>query len=116
MDKIGTSIAFGACLLALDANATLINGDFEFGFVGWETLGDASIQTADLGAAPTDGQQQAWITTLCSRQLEGGDECATTLNELPYSDTNAMHVAGSIAPGFETELLSFVGVSFAEIA
>ena len=83
--------------IASSASATLINSSFETGdFTGWETLGDASVQTAAVGSAPSDGQYQAWITTLCDRTL--GSHCETIWNELPYSGTNAVSVVGSLGP------------------
>src|SRR5688572_1999204 len=41
----------------------VVNGSFEAGFVGWTTLGNASIQTAALGVTPTHGTNQALITS-----------------------------------------------------
>lgn len=40
------------------------NGGFETGdFTAWRTIGDASIQTAEFGAIPTQGDFQALLTT-----------------------------------------------------
>ncbi|MBE9213826.1 pre-peptidase C-terminal domain-containing protein [Plectonema cf. radiosum LEGE 06105] len=40
------------------------NGGFETGdFTAWGTIGDASIQTAEFGAVPTQGDFQALLTT-----------------------------------------------------
>jgi hypothetical protein len=53
-------------VLALSANSTfgaVINGGFETGdFGGWQTAGDASIQTASFSCDPTEGTRQAVLT------------------------------------------------------
>ncbi|MEC4819473.1 MAG: hypothetical protein SAK29_40315 [Scytonema sp. PMC 1069.18] len=42
----------------------LVNAGFETGnFIGWDTIGDASIQTAEFSSVPTEGNFQALITT-----------------------------------------------------
>jgi hypothetical protein len=53
-----------SAIVPAGAAATLVNGSFESGLLGWERLGDASAQSAALGAPPTSGSQQAWLTTL----------------------------------------------------
>ena len=41
-----------------------INGGFETGdFTAWETIGDTSIETAEFGVIPTQGDFQALLTT-----------------------------------------------------
>lgn len=40
---------------------TIINGGFEQGFTGWQTIGNPSIVTADFGIAPPEGTSQALI-------------------------------------------------------
>lgn len=45
-------------------SGNVLNGGFETGnFTDWETIGDASIQTAEFGAIPSQGNFQALITT-----------------------------------------------------
>jgi Ca2+-binding RTX toxin-like protein len=42
----------------------MANSGFETGnFTDWKTIGDASIQTADFGVKPTEGQFQALVTS-----------------------------------------------------
>lgn len=79
------------------AHAALINGGFETGLLGWETLGDVSVQTAAIGTTPTEGSSQAFLSTLCDRTLPSPypPGCQITLNELPYSDVNAVATTGS---------------------
>jgi hypothetical protein len=49
--------------LPLGAEAGLINGGFESGFVGWSTTGIVSIETAAFGTAPTEGTQMARLSS-----------------------------------------------------
>jgi len=42
---------------------TLINGGFETGdLTGWQTIGDASVQTSSFGSGPTQVTYQAVLT------------------------------------------------------
>jgi hypothetical protein len=44
-------------------SATITNGGFETGdFTGWQTIGDASIQTSSFGSGPTAGTYEAVLT------------------------------------------------------
>ncbi|MGF1608405.1 MAG: FecR domain-containing protein [Kiloniellales bacterium] len=40
-----------------------VDGSFETGFTGWETVGAATIETAAFNSGPTEGLNQALITT-----------------------------------------------------
>ena len=59
----------GSASLAAESNLSEVsgfisNGSFESGnFSGWDTIGDTSIETEDLGIFPTDGASQALITS-----------------------------------------------------
>jgi hypothetical protein len=66
--------------------ATLISG-FEDGLLGWEFLGDVSVQTNVIGA-PTEGDQQAFITTLCDSRFVPW--CEVSDPEVPYSGVSAI--------------------------
>ena len=55
------------------------NGSFENDFNSWRTIGDTSIETADLGIFPTDGTSQALITTGASDS--GGSVVDSDLSE-----------------------------------
>lgn len=45
-------------------NPTLLNGGFETGnLTGWTTLGESSIQTSAFGSSPTEGQNDAFLST-----------------------------------------------------
>ncbi len=49
--------------LSFDSDSSIENGSFETGdFRDWNTIGDTSIETNDLGIFPTDGTHQALIT------------------------------------------------------
>lgn len=78
-----------AVLLALGSHAShagIVNGSFEAGLVGWTTLGDVSIQGAEIGISPAAGQRQVLLTTLCD---SAKGECDST-PERPYSGSNAV--------------------------
>ncbi|MEJ7638889.1 MAG: hypothetical protein WKF75_13195 [Singulisphaera sp.] len=45
------------------SGAAVPNGSFENGFASFSVIGDAGIVTADFGVTPTDGSQQALLTT-----------------------------------------------------
>jgi len=66
------------------ARAGIINGGFEAGLVGWQTLGDVSTQNAAIGVEPTQGRNQLVLTTLCSSTCDNGGP------EYPYSGTSAV--------------------------
>lgn len=92
------SLTASALLLSgASAHATLINGGFETDLLGWETFGDVSVRTAAIGTTPTEGSSQAFLSTLCDRNLPSlyPPGCQTTLNELPYSGVNAVATTGS---------------------
>ena len=64
-DQIQTRSELGssASTFSLLADSSIANGSFETGdFESWNTIGDTSIETGDLGIFPTEGTQQALIT------------------------------------------------------
>ncbi len=77
MKKYCFAAFVGACV-STQAAPVLIDG-FESGFTGWQTIGDASIQTAAVGTAPTQGGQLAFISTI-SDYDRGMDPIATTFS------------------------------------
>lgn len=56
------------------------NTDFENGYTGWTTTGDASIQPVFQGINPVGGNNQALITTSCPASAFPGGECFDTQN------------------------------------
>ncbi len=58
---LAMSLACSAPVLGAPAN-----GGFELGLSGWTTVGDASVQTAELGSVPTGGVAQALLTNASS--------------------------------------------------
>jgi hypothetical protein len=98
------AIALGAS----SAYGGIINGGFEAGILGWETFGDVSIQSATLGTAPTQGNSQAFLTTLCDSQVTSG--CQTDAREVPYSQISAVPNP-SLPIGTLKPLEEFLGVN-----
>jgi hypothetical protein len=47
----------------LQDDIAIENGSFEANFTGWATTGNATIQTSSFGVAPTDGTQQALLSS-----------------------------------------------------
>ncbi len=45
------------------SQAAIINGSFEDGFTGWETIGNNKIRTENFGSGPTDGNKQSLSLT-----------------------------------------------------
>ena len=65
---------------SLEATGFIGNGSFETGdFSNWNTIGDTSIETEDLGVFPTDGTSQALITSGASDS--GGSVVDSDLEE-----------------------------------
>ena len=77
----------------LSAHAAVVNGSFETAsFLGWNTIGDTSIQSFPLGIAATDGQFMALLTTLCDLLHAPHPLACDTgggVREIPYSANNA---------------------------
>ena len=70
---VASLVSLSSLLSASPSHAAIINGGFETGdFTGWETIGDASIQTSKFGSNPTEGATQALITT--APGLKGFDQ------------------------------------------
>ncbi|MEQ1801798.1 MAG: hypothetical protein ABL989_07750, partial [Gammaproteobacteria bacterium] len=111
------------------ATASIVNGSFESGtLLGWESLGDVSLQTSSIGISPTDGSSQALITTLCGdgTSIPGPIGCQITNVERPYSGTNALYTEfycqdfdpDCIRPPIGTpgwEVFDFVGLTPADL-
>ena len=69
-----------AASLSVEATGFIGNGSFETGdFSSWNTIGDTSIETEDLGVFPTDGTSQALITSGASDS--GGSVVDSDLEE-----------------------------------
>ena len=69
-----------AASLSVEATGFIGNGSFETGdFSNWNTIGDTSIETEDLGIFPTDGTSQALITSGASDS--GGSVVDSDLEE-----------------------------------
>ncbi|MEM9926936.1 MAG: hypothetical protein AAF915_24860, partial [Cyanobacteria bacterium P01_D01_bin.50] len=71
--------------------SSINNGSFEGNFNNWRTIGDTSIETKEIGIAPTDGESQALITTGFSDS--GGSVEESDLSEfldLPSSSLDAI--------------------------
>lgn len=71
--------------------SSINNGSFEGDFNNWRTIGDTSIETKEIGIAPTDGESQALITTGFSDS--GGSVEESDLSEfldLPSSSLDAI--------------------------
>ena len=74
------SLDSSAASLSLEATGFIDNGSFETGdFSSWNTIGDTSIETEDLGIFPTDGTSQALITSGASDS--GGSVVDSDLEE-----------------------------------
>lgn len=80
--------------LAIASQAAILNGGFEDipNFVGWNTAGDASIQTSFYGSGPTQPTKDALLTT------------ALNTNPLNKSGTNPVSV------GLNNGLEDFLGI------
>jgi hypothetical protein len=59
-----TTLAIIASLAFSDiAKAATLNGGFEEGFTGWETIGNYQIETSSFGSGPVQGSSQAFLST-----------------------------------------------------
>jgi hypothetical protein len=62
-----TTDQFSSGLLLSDislTSGTIVNGSFGTGdFTGWSTIGNTSVVTSDFGISPTDGPNQAFLST-----------------------------------------------------
>lgn len=65
------------------AKATTLNGGFENGFAGWETIGDYRIENSSFGISPVEGNSQAFLST--------------AFNEVVKVDANGNEVTGGNA-------------------
>lgn len=79
-----TTLAIIAGLVFSDtAKAATLNGGFENGFTGWETIGDYGIETSSFGSSPVEGNAQAFLST--------------AFNEVVSVDANGNEVTGGNA-------------------
>lgn len=82
-----------ASILSIASTSDIDNGSFEKEFKDWQTIGDTSIETSDLGIFPTDGKYQALITTGYSDA--GGS--VTDLDLEKFLDLNVNSLDGLVA-------------------
>lgn len=86
-----------AAVLATSSAAHAIPiSSFESGLTGWDFMGDVSIQNASIGISPTQGQQMAFVSTMCNDQNPPSQvpddqlaPCNTTVREHPYSGVSS---------------------------
>ncbi|MBD2093625.1 hypothetical protein H6F90_00450 [Trichocoleus sp. FACHB-591] len=83
-----TSLAFPTA-----GKADVVNGSFEEGFKGWETIGETTIETEQFGSGPVEGKSQAFLST-AYQELLGFD---TQGNEIIGGDA----AIASFVTGFE---------------
>jgi hypothetical protein len=73
------------------ASAILINGGFETGtLIGWQTIGDVSVQTGSIGTGPTQGNYQAVLTNGILAYAYDAREDPTKRIVYPFSGTPAV--------------------------
>jgi hypothetical protein len=92
-----TSVAFPTT-----AWAATLNGGFEDGFKGWETIGDYRIETSAFGSGPVEGKAEAFLST-AFQEVVGIDK-----NFNPIIGGNAVPV--TFISGFPS-LEEFLGLS-----
>ena len=70
-----------AALFGIGGSATagIVNGSFEDGFSGWNRIGSTSIRTITFGSGPTDGLQQALLSTAAGRPVADQSSIETFL-------------------------------------
>jgi hypothetical protein len=59
------------------AEAAILNGGFEDGFTGWETIGDSRVETSTFGSGSVEGTSQAFLSTAFNEVIgldENGNE------------------------------------------
>ncbi|MBE9005452.1 PEP-CTERM sorting domain-containing protein [Fortiea sp. LEGE XX443] len=91
-------ISVPTILTSAPAHAALLNGGFENGnFTDWLTVGNTSIQTADFGSNPTEGNFQALISTTADGITATPGELEDFLGLAPFSldDINGPIFSGS---------------------
>ncbi|MBD2502147.1 hypothetical protein [Anabaena azotica] len=94
--RYSTLIAITSALISLPtafitapAYAGLRNGSFETGdFTGWNTTGNTSIQTANFGSQPTQGNFQALVSTTADGVTATPGELEDFLGVEPFSLDN----------------------------
>ena len=86
------SLVWGA-----QASAVPVNGSFESGFSGWDTLGNTSIQGTLGDIAPIHGNKQALLTTY-DDDVEGGSSGSEGEGEGPVDYTGIESFLG-LTPG-----------------
>ena len=97
---IGVSVSFPAT-----AKATILNGGFEEGFQSWKTVGDYRTETSAFGIKPSQGKNQAFLST-AYQELLGFDN-----NSNPIIGGNAAPVTFISGFAEEESLEGFLGFS-----
>ena len=80
------------------AEAATINGGFEDGFTGWETIGDYRVETSAFGSGPVEGNSQAFLSTAYNEVVD--------INQPAQGNA----VPATFVSGYES-LEGFLGVS-----
>ena len=94
--------AAAALTAASTAGATLVNGSFESGLAGWDTIGDASAAIGFAAAAPIDGNAQLVLTTA---SVQFADDAPEPVGAFNLSGVDAAAAGGAletfaaVAPG-----------------
>ncbi|MFE1747943.1 hypothetical protein [Coleofasciculus sp. H7-2] len=97
---IGVSVSFPAT-----AKAAILNGGFEEGFQNWKTVGDYRIETSAFGIKPSQGKNQAFLST-AYQEILGFDN-----NSNPIIGGNAAPVTFISGFAEEESLEGFLGFS-----
>ncbi|MEM6446844.1 MAG: PEP-CTERM sorting domain-containing protein [Cyanobacteria bacterium J06642_2] len=110
---VTSGLALAASVNGVARAASLTNGGFETGdFTGWNTLGNASIQTAAFGSGPVEGTSQALVSSGGSTVTDAAIETALglsagTLDGISTGDANSGSVVYQTFTADAGETLSF---------
>lgn len=71
---MGSAVAVLAGLAFPTATeAAILNGGFESGFTGWNTIGDYRVETSTFGSSPVEGTSQAFLSTASGNEFPSGN-------------------------------------------